>query len=268
MGDRIARSIPEVSRESVCCMNCQTNAFPVRPFSLRLLGDFSTQLYERYRALTITNRSKGVRVGLLSVCLSVANALADEATESSSMDPSHSFSHSAMNADVAALDLALWSAAADGDTELFDRLLMLGAQAQGPDMPTTALWIAAQEGATEIVVRLLALGVDVEAKDPVDGRTALFQAAQEGHAAIVNRLLDAGARVDVASTRTGATPLFMAAARGHAEVVRLLLDARADINVSASADGGVDSPVSIARRRGFPDIVDMIERSDDPDPMH
>jgi ankyrin repeat protein len=202
---------------------------------------------------------------LLAHCMVVADLLADDAPESVAPVPGVSSDQSAMDADAAALDLALWSAAADGNIDLFNRLLASGARVQGAGVPTTALWIASQQGETEIVKRLLALGTDVEAQDAVDGRTALYQAAQEGHTSVVRLLLASGAHTDVSSIRTGATPLFMAAARGHAEVVRLLLAARADINALANADGVVDSPLSIAKKRGYDDIVEMIERSGDID---
>jgi ankyrin repeat protein len=53
----------------------------------------------------------------------------------------------------------------------------------------------------------------------------------------------------------------MAAARGHTEVVGVLLAADADVHVQASADGVIDSPLSIAGKRGHFDVVELIERA-------
>lgn len=200
-------------------------------------------------------------VCLLTLYLAAAASVADDGAEPAAFPPLHSGGHSAIDADAAALDLALWSAAAEGDVELFDRLLTRGARVQASGLPTTALWIASQQGAVGIVERLLALDADLEAPDPADGRTALFQAAQEGHAAVVRLLLLSGARVDVVSARTGATPLFVAAARGHTDVVRELLAAQADVNALANVDGVVDTPLSIAVKRGFVEIAELIRRS-------
>jgi uncharacterized protein len=203
---------------------------------------------------------------LLFACLAVADSVAADSgdvTVTATVPSPNAGFHPGTDSDAEALDVALWSAAADGDLGRFERLLAEGAEAQSryAAAPTSALWIASQQGHTEIVKRLLALGTNVEAEDPSDGRTALFQAAQEGHAGIVSLLLEHGARVDVTSARTGATPLFTAAARGHIDVVRLLLAAGADVNVVATANGISDSPLSIARKRGFSGIIALIERS-------
>lgn len=205
---------------------------------------------------------------LLCFCLVAADSVADDAPVTVTAPPPIVDDLPGMDSDAEALDVALWSAAADGDLERFDFLLANGARVQSERTvaPTSALWIASQEGHTEIVQVLLALGTNIEGQDPSDGRTALFQAAQEGHADIVQLLLDDGARVDVRSVRTGATALFMAAARGHMDVVRLLLAAGADVNVAATANGLADSPLGIARKRGYPGIVDLIERAGGTDP--
>lgn len=165
------------------------------------------------------------------------------------------------DADVEALNDALWFAAADGDLERFQRLLAQGADPDGKPtgVPATALWIAAQEGHVDLVRFLVGLGADLEARDASDERTALFQAAQEGHADIVAILLEAGASIEAASARTGATALFIAAAQGHIEVVRLLVDAGADLDARAVAGDREDSPLSVARSRGYDEVVRLIE---------
>lgn len=100
----------------------------------------------------------------------------------------------------------------------------------------TALHWAAMDGHTEMVERLLKAGADANAvsKEKV---TPLYLAAQRGHAKVVHVLLDSGAKPDLAAnyygpphTRRwgsnifdGCTPLYVAAENGHTEVVQLLL---------------------------------------------
>ena len=201
---------------------------------------------------------------LLCSGLPTFGAVADEVAPGADGLAPRPESFAALDSNAEAIDVALWTAAAEGDVERLDFLIANGADPESTvaALPTSALWIAAQEGHTEIVRRLLALGSGIETKDPSDGRTALFQAAQEGHAETVALLLAHGASVDVASARTGATPLFMAAAGGHADVVRLLLAAKSNVHVFAAANGVVDSPLSIARKRGYADVVDLIGRAD------
>jgi ankyrin repeat protein len=165
------------------------------------------------------------------------------------------------DADVEALNDALWFAAADGDLERFQRLLAQGADPDGKPagVPATALWIAAQEGHVDLVRFLVGLGADVDGRDATDQRTALFQAAQEGHAEIVAILLEAGAAIEAASARTGATALFIAAARGHIDAVRVLVDAGADLDARAVAGDHEDTPLSIARSRDFDEVARLIE---------
>ena len=104
-------------------------------------------------------------------------------------------------------------------------------------------------------------GAQVNAKDSYNG-TGLIRAAERGYAEIVGRLLETSIEVDHVN-RLGWTALLEAIILGqggaeHTEVVRKLVAAGADVDL---ADGGGLTPLTHARRQGFPEIVEILERA-------
>ncbi len=104
-------------------------------------------------------------------------------------------------------------------------------------------------------------GAQVNAKDSYNG-TGLIRAAERGYATIVGRLLETPIEVDHVN-RLGWTALLEAIILGeggaeHTEVVRKLVAAGADV---ALADGGGITPLAHARRQGFAQIVEILERA-------
>ena len=104
-------------------------------------------------------------------------------------------------------------------------------------------------------------GAQVDAKDSYNG-TGLIRAAERGYAEIVGRLLETSIEVDHVN-RLGWTALLEAIILGqggteHTEVVRKLVAAGADVDL---ADGGGVTPLAHARRQGFPEIVEILERA-------
>ena len=106
----------------------------------------------------------------------------------------------------------------------------------------------------------LAHGADVGAKDSYNG-TGLIRAADRGHVRIVRRLLETPIDVDHVN-RLGWTALLEAIILGggddrHTEVVRLLVAAGAKVDL---ADGDGVTPLAHARRQGYTEMVQILER--------
>jgi len=104
-------------------------------------------------------------------------------------------------------------------------------------------------------------GAEVDAKDSYNG-TGLIRAAERGYPEIVGRLLETSIEVDHVN-RLGWTALLEAIILGeggaeHTEVVRKLVAAGADVEL---ADGRGITPLAHARRQGFPEIVEILERA-------
>lgn len=98
-------------------------------------------------------------------------------------------------------------------------------------MPRERLLEAVQKGQQDIVQALISVGVDVDARDPSDGRTALLTAGMAGQWDIFLQLLKSGADVNLADNY-GFTSLINAASAGRSDVVMLLIDSGANINAT------------------------------------
>lgn len=94
---------------------------------------------------------------------------------------------------------------------------------------------------------------------PYDG-TALIASAHLGHVAVVKALIAAKAPLDHVNN-LGWTALIEAIVLGdgganHLNVVKQLVEAGADVNL---ADASGTTPLSLARRRGYSEIVSVLE---------
>lgn len=113
---------------------------------------------------------------------------------------------------------------------------------------TRELLQAVRVGSTTIVTIMLKQ-VDINARDPLDGRTALSVAAEYGNVKMTNFLLSQGASVNIRQYSlsnhyidgehprlvSGRFPLHWAALKGHSEVVELLLQHGANLNARNSS---------------------------------
>jgi ankyrin repeat protein len=155
------------------------------------------------------------------------------------------------------------------------------------------LRIAVRDGDAPKVAELIASGADVNRIAP-DGNTPLLDAAIAGHADVVRVLLEAGADPRIVDQRNmKATPAHKAGYMGHADVARALvadprleLDAQGPFNgytalhdaiwhghvetaqVYIAAGARLDlraldgrTPLDMARDYGYPDIVDLLQRT-------
>lgn len=195
-------------------------------------------------------------------------------------------------------DRALIVAAEKGDAATVRRLLRAGADIRARDgRGRTALLAATHGNRVEAARLLIAAGSDVNAKDALDdspflyagaegrneilkmtlkagadlrstnryGGTALIPAAHHGHVATVKILLGTKINKDHIN-RLGWTALLEAVilgdgGRAHTEIVRLLVAAGARTDI---ADNGGVTPLTHARRRGFPAIVRILEAAGAP----
>ncbi len=161
---------------------------------------------------------------------------------------------------ASALDRQLIAASWRNDVAEAARLIAAGADVNGQDETRqSAFLIAASEGFPELLRLTLAHGANVHFTDSYNG-TALIRAAHHGHVEVIAELLRTDIRVDHVN-RLGWTAAIEAIVLGdggarHAETLRLLIDARADINI---ADSRGDTPLALARRRGFSAMVRLLE---------
>lgn len=192
-------------------------------------------------------------------------------------------------------DAALIRAAAGGELAAVNRLLKEGASVRAKDdRGRSALNAAAYENRVEVVRRLLAAGADVNAADQVPS-APLMTASVRGYVEVVRLVLAAGADVR-AINQFGGTALIPACHYGHVEVVRELLKTKIDVNhvnnlgwtalleTIILSDGGAKhqeimqlliahganvkiadregvSPLAHARRRGYGEMVKLLERA-------
>jgi hypothetical protein len=92
--------------------------------------------------------------------------------------------------------------------------------------------------------------------------TALIAAAHLGHAEVVRMLIGAGAPLDHVNN-LGWTALIESIVLGnggprHAETLKALVEAGANVNL---ADRNGQTPLTLARRRGFGEMVMLLERA-------
>ena len=128
----------------------------------------------------------------------------------------------------------------------------------------TALIIAVKRNNTDLFDYLMAKGADVNIGVRGDGNP-LIMAAAHGRMAMVKALVEAGADVD-AYVAGDETPLIKAAEDRNLETVKYLVEQGADVNLEVDAhiwfnglrENKSWSPLSMATRRGTPEIVDYL----------
>ena len=139
-------------------------------------------------------------------------------------------------------------------------LMAAGSDVNAKDsQENSAFLLAAAEGYTDIVKLTLRSGADVKSTNRYGG-TALIPAAHHGHVNVVRELLMTPIPVDHVN-KLGWTALLEAivlgnGGAGHTEIVKMLVAAKANVNL-ADKDGV--SPLAHARKRGFADIVKILE---------
>ncbi len=157
---------------------------------------------------------------------------------------------------------ALIAAAYRNDLPIVDVLIAAGADVNAKDQTQqSAYLIATSDGFLELLQRTFKAGADVHSTDSFNG-TGLIRAAERGHVEIVQELLKTDIKIDHVNN-LGWTALLEAIMFGngderHTEVVRLLVEAGADVNL---ADREGETPLSHARRRGYQNIVVMLEKA-------
>ena len=128
----------------------------------------------------------------------------------------------------------------------------------------SAYLISTSDGYLELLRLTLAAGADVHSKDSYNG-TGLIRAADRGHVEIIAELLETDIEIDHIN-RLGWTALLEAIILGdggprHTEVVRLLVEAGADVTL---ADGNGVTPIEHARRRGYTEMLSILEAANTP----
>jgi ankyrin repeat protein len=149
----------------------------------------------------------------------------------------------------------LMSAASEGNMETMRLLIEKGANVNAATTAgVTALMDAARSHNHFAVKLLMDNGADVNARTKRNN-TAIAAAAASGSVEVVKMLLDKGARIDVLDERNY-SPLMYAAYSDAmpTEVVRMLLAKGADARI----EGEGDTALSLAKKRGNPEIVSLL----------
>ncbi len=124
------------------------------------------------------------------------------------------------------------------------------------DNHASALMTAIATGRAEIADLLLKHGADVEQKDKLE-RSVIHYAAIYGYVPILERLLKTKIRLDTKMSE-GIGVMHVAARIGDAKVVKMLLDAGAAANPSSTKPF---RPIDLARKHGYPDVVQLLEKA-------
>ncbi|EPG7579237.1 ankyrin repeat domain-containing protein [Providencia rettgeri] len=190
---------------------------------------------------------------------------------------------------------SLVSLAEQGNLQAVKSLVEQGANIEQRDLrQRTALMAATHENRVDVARYLIERGADVNAKDNMQdspylysgarglqdillltlkngadlkstnryGGTALIPAAERGHVATVKTLIEAGVDVDHVN-RLGWTALIEAIILGdgsekYAQIVTELIKGGADVNL---ADGSGISPLTLAKSKGYRNLIEILERS-------
>ncbi len=159
----------------------------------------------------------------------------------------------------------LIEAAANGHADTARVLLEAGADPDIRDAEgKTALFWAASQGFTPTVQLLLEAGANPDLPD-LTGMNPLMAAAKNGFRRVVALLLENGAEVNAVEESgrpferedSRMTALAYATRGGHTEIVRLLLEHGADSRLRNAAG---ETPLDIARKSGYADIVQLLDR--------
>lgn len=129
----------------------------------------------------------------------------------------------------------------------------------GGELSHTPLQEAVAHFDVGITHLLLQSGADVNARS-ANCVSAFHLATQSGQKNILELLLDAGADINAgahfdAGGDFTVTPLLIAVLEDHPKTVKFLLDHGADPNISMGPFG---TPLEVAKRQGFPDVVDIL----------
>jgi ankyrin repeat protein len=151
----------------------------------------------------------------------------------------------------------------DNDIETARALIAAGADVNAKDqIADTPFLYAAAEGRLEILRMILATGRANLADTNRYGGNALIPAAHHGHPEVVRELLKTSIDVNLVN-RLGWTALLETIILSdggpvHQEILAQLIAAGADVNL-ADAEGA--SPLTHARRRGYTEMVEMLEQA-------
>ena len=125
-----------------------------------------------------------------------------------------------------------------------------------------AVTIAAVANAEATLATLLALGASAQLTTSRYDGTALIAAAHLGHDGVVRQLIAAGAPLDhVNNLHWTATIESIVLGDGgprHQATLKALIDAKANLQL---ADRSGQTPLSLAKSRGYADMVVMLEKA-------
>ncbi len=151
---------------------------------------------------------------------------------------------------------ALMHAASKNQVEVVKFLLKEGADREACHYRATALVYAVWNGSTACVQALL----DAKAKTDIclrfNGDQGIFHLIPKENVEILHMLIQAGAPLNQTDD-SGSTPLMDAVQEGNLRFVTILLNAGANPDIATYKIGnyGAKTPLMIAARKGFVDII-------------
>ncbi len=160
--------------------------------------------------------------------------------------------------DLSMVSLGMVLAAARGESEVLDRLLIVREDPDGPNPSGyTALAMAARFGCLDCVEVLVEDGADVNWHTSSRYETTpLMEASRDGHVAVGRYLLSRGAQVNETDVH-GDHALNWAVYFGQTEFVRMLLEAGVNTAVRGQTN---EFALQIAQREGHTEIVELLTR--------
>ncbi len=157
---------------------------------------------------------------------------------------------------------ALQAACSGKDLHVIKTLIKAGAEVNIPGgYYNTALQAACSCYGSFVAIKILIeAGAEVNIQGGRFGN-ALHVACREGRVTVVKFLIEKGADVNIRYGKALKSLLYSASCMRKPKLVMILLDAGADVNLRNGAKFDGDSPLDVARKRGYPEIVKLLLRA-------
>lgn len=169
------------------------------------------------------------------------------------------------------LDNGLWTAIANGRSDIVELLLIAGANINRTycNMDKSAILAAIIKKDSKLAKQLLVAGAAVNGTDfdssiPIT-TTVLPAVVDWGYYPLIQDIINAGAEVDAPEGENGRTALFVAVTKKSKEAIKLLIDAGANVNASGAVISGKTALMAASRNNDLPMVRYLLELGADPD---
>ena len=159
-------------------------------------------------------------------------------------------------------DFYLLKAMENGDDDILNRLIQLGATANDRNSKgQTPLMVAVEKKKFKIFSKLLDMNADPSVRDK-SGKSVLMYLIESGNISAIDKILSSRPDFDINErTKNGETPLMFAVKSGNARLVKRFLDRGAKVNLT---DNEGQSAFMIALNSGNKQIIDLFLSGKEP----